>query len=832
MHLYNLTVQPPTAITDAIVGNFSGTRQQEIVVSRGTRLELLRLDAQTGKLSIVVASDVFGSRRSLNAFRLTGGSKNKYISGSVVVRRHYVVVGSDSGGIVILEYAPQTSSFVKVHQETYGKSGARRIVPGQFLATDPKGRALMIAAIEKAKLVYILNRDAAAKLTSTVSSPLEAHKANAIIHHIVGLDVGFGNPTFAALEVDYTESAQDATVRPSIMRRRCLPTTSWISASTMSCASGASPLTPMPTCASKFQEDKRHPDDRCDGPSGVLVCCEDHVIYRHMGAPQHRVPIPRGNYPFQDEERGLLITAAVMHKMKGTFFFLLQSEEGEVYKVTIEHDEQEVKALKIKYFDTVPVASSLCILKSGFLFVAAELGNHCDPVTCQFDAYIVLSFINGILVLSIGETITDAEDSGFLTTSPTIAVQQIGVDGLLQVHPCGIRHILADKRVNEWRAPDDKTIVNATTNKRQVVVALSSGELAYVQLDLEGQLHEFQDRRAMGSTILSLSIAEVPEGRQRTPYLAVGCEDQTVRIVSLAPENTLEVISLQALTAPPSSICIAEILDTSLNRVQPTTFVNIGLRNGVLLRTVLDSASGQLTDTPAQAQSSRTWLNYTHQKIMHFTPLIYENLDFAWTFSAELLPNGFIEISWGILRLFHVSKLGVAAGDRFGNVVVNRLDPKVSDQVDDDPVRTGILQEKRVPMGAPHKTSLTAHFHIGDIVTSLNKVSMVTGALDVIVYTGLHGTVGALVPLLSKEDVDFISTLEQHLRAEQLSLVGRDHLAWRGYYIPVKAVTDGDLCEMFGRLPPHRQSAIAFELDRTVGEVLKKLAQLRVIAVG
>lgn len=121
----------------------------------------------------------------------------------------YIIVGSDSGRIVILDYDPKTSSFVKVHQETYGKSGARRVVPGQYLATDPKGRAIMISALEKAKLVYILNRDAAAHLT--ISSPLEAHKSNTIIHHIVGLDVGFENPIFAALEVDYTETDQDST---------------------------------------------------------------------------------------------------------------------------------------------------------------------------------------------------------------------------------------------------------------------------------------------------------------------------------------------------------------------------------------------------------------------------------------------------------------------------------------------------------------------------------------------------------------------------------------------------------------------------------------------
>lgn len=58
-----------------------------------------------------------------------------------------------------------------------------------------------IGAIEKQKLVYILNRDAAARLT--ISSPLEAHKANTLVYHVVGVDVGFENPMFACLEMDY-----------------------------------------------------------------------------------------------------------------------------------------------------------------------------------------------------------------------------------------------------------------------------------------------------------------------------------------------------------------------------------------------------------------------------------------------------------------------------------------------------------------------------------------------------------------------------------------------------------------------------------------------------
>lgn len=44
----------------------------------------------------------------------------------------------------------------QVHQETFGKSGCRRIVPGQFLAIDPKGRAVMVGKLESSAS-YIRN---------------------------------------------------------------------------------------------------------------------------------------------------------------------------------------------------------------------------------------------------------------------------------------------------------------------------------------------------------------------------------------------------------------------------------------------------------------------------------------------------------------------------------------------------------------------------------------------------------------------------------------------------------------------------------------------------
>ena len=57
------------------------------------------------------------------------------------------------------------------------------------------------------------------------------------------------------------------------------------------------------------------------------------------------------------------------------------------------------------------------------------------------------------------------------------------------------------------------------------------------------------------------------------------------------------------------------------------------------------------------------------------------------------------------------------------------------------------------------------------------------------------------------------------MRSEMPPLCGRDHLAFRSYYFPVRNVIDGDLCEMYNSLDTAKQRSIADELDRTASEV-------------
>ncbi|KAF8242261.1 hypothetical protein K440DRAFT_617699 [Wilcoxina mikolae CBS 423.85] len=1194
MFLYSLSILQPSSITQAILGAFSGKKQQEIVVAQGSRLSLLRPDATQGKVHEVLTHDMFGIIRCMAAFRLAGSSKD------------YIIIGSDSGRITILEYQPQVNKFNRLHLETFGKSGVRRVIPGQYLACDPKGRACLIASVEKNKLVYVLNRNAQAELT--ISSPLEAHKPHCLVFALTALDVGYENPVFAALEIDYGESDQDPTgiayediEKMLVYYELDLGLNHVVRKWADPVDRSANMLFQVPGGA--------------DGPSGVLVCAEDCIYYRHVGRLASRVPIPRRRGATEDPNRKRTIVSGVMHKMRGAFFFLLQSEDGDLFKVTLDYnDDAGVSRIRIKYFDTVPVATSLCILKSGFLFVASETGNHnfyqfeklgdddeetefnsedfspdpTDPyqpiyfqtrapenlslvesmhsmnplIDCkvanltdedapqiyticgsgarstfrilkhgletaeivsselpgvpsavwttkltsgdEFDAYIILSFNNGTLVLSIGETVEEVTDTGFLSSAPTLAVQQLGDDALLQVHPKGIRHIRSDRRVNEWPAPQHRSIVAATTNSRQVVVALSSGEIVYFEMDSDGQLAEYEEKKEMTGTVTCLSLGEVPEGRLRSSFLAVGCDDSTVRILSLDPDSTLESKSVQALTSAPSALCIMSMPDSASEiSTTSTLYLHIGLYSGVYLRTVLDMVTGELTDTRTRflgpkpvkispvivqgqpavlALSSRPWLGYNDSRGQYMlTPLTYPALEWGWTFSSEQCPEGMVGIQGQNLRIFAVERLTenlqqetislsytprkfikhperpyfytveadpntlsvatkaslienesgaqngasrdlpaedfgysrgeghwascisvvdplgkevtqkiemseneaafsvaivsftsqddqsflvvgtgkntelsprksqcgyihiyrflddgkslefvhktkteepplallgfqgrllagagqflkiydlgmrqllrkaqaevasnlivglqtqgsriiisdvqesvtyavykyqdnkiipfaddmiprwttattmldyetVAGGDKFGNFWIVRCPKKASEESDEDPAGGHLLHERSYLQGTPNRLELMAHFFTQDIPTSVQRAQLVAGGREAIVWTGLQGTIGLMVPFVSREDVDFFQTLEQHMRTDDAPLCGRDHLIYRGYYVPVKGVVDGDLCERFSLLPRDRKQMIAGELDRSVRDVQRKIADMR-----
>jgi len=762
MHLYNLTLQNSGCITHSVSGNFTSLASQrvnEIVVAQSTHLSLYRV---TGSLMEKVHSQpTYSTVRSLEVFRMPGPN------------RDYIVVGSDSGRICILEFDEKENCFVKVHQETFGKTGCRRIVPGQYLAVDPKGRAVMISAVEKQKFVYVLNRDAQNQLT--ISSPLEAHKSHTLVYATVGVDVGFENPMFACLEVDYDTVNNAAGVTKNLTFYELdLGLNHVVKKHSIVVDRSAHYLISVPGGS--------------DGPSGILVASENYLTYYSILFGDANKEPTRSAIPRRVQmpvARGLMIVASGMHKSKKKnkrtlLFFIIQSEVGDLYKVTLNFDENTkiVSAINVQYFDTTPVANSINVLRSGYLFSASEFGNHsfyrfkgvgdenedvivaemqlCDdkqvmntiplfnprplknllkvqelsscapfidfkmtdllgenqpqiyalcgraerssirilrhgtPVhelaisplshlstrvfTIEarneesgflFDKYILISFAQFTMVLSIGESVDEVHDSGFMVNTASILARG-GMgnnrDAFLQVHPNGVYLFHLDGRTSNWElntaisSKPNRVIRYASANSMQVCIVTSDGQVIYFEYQPNtGQMIEV-NKIEVQAEVTCVALGNVPEGRSRGRFLALGCvADKNVRILSVNPDDCLTVVSRLACVSEPESVVIDEQANGEIRLVT-------GLSNGMVTWTRIEQTTGDLSDTrtkllgtkPVQlvriklaadedavlALSSRSWLMLNRDQRRVWVPLSYAPLVHACGLYSEAVQEG------------------------------------------------------------------------------------------------------------------------------------------------------------------------------------------------
>mmetsp|Transcript_22189 Transcript_22189/g.33209 ORF Transcript_22189/g.33209 Transcript_22189/m.33209 type:complete len:1312 (+) Transcript_22189:182-4117(+) len=380
LKLLDLTLKNAGAIQFSCMGDFTAPSSQEIILSRpGGAIEIYRIESSSNDnddddsedeedhrtwLKLILRTETMSTLRSLETVRLSGE------------KRDLVLVGSDSGCVSVLDFKGGEKATV-LHCPILGKTGCRRGTPGQYLAKDPRGRAFMISAIEKRKLVYVLNRDVSG--APTIASPLEAHRSRTIVLDTVGIDNGFDNPIFASLEYQYPDD-EDLLAA-------------------MAAGNGTDVLKGIQKEIAYYELDlglnhvsrrwatEAHPSASCiaplhggaDGPSGVLVGGEDYIEYVHEGIPTKIIcAVPRRE--LHPPEKGVLITTMTVHKQKKSkLFALAQSELGDVFKVSIRLDTNDVTkvvGMTISLLDTLLPANALNISKLGMLFVSAEFSDH------------------------------------------------------------------------------------------------------------------------------------------------------------------------------------------------------------------------------------------------------------------------------------------------------------------------------------------------------------------------------------------------------------------------------------------------------------------------
>ena len=377
---------------------------------------------------------------------------------------------------------------------------------------------------------------------------------------------------------------------------------------------------------------------------------EDKLVYFH----------PRGlkNFALVDEMETLnpILDCKVLN--------LGNEETPQFYTLCGRGDKSSIKVLRHGLEVSEMAVSEL---PAGATATWTVKGNVSD----EYDKYIVVSFANATIVLAVGETVEEIQDSGFIGTVPSIHVGQLGLDSFIQIHQKGIRYIKSNKKIIEWKAPQNKPVKLAACNGKQVVLALGSSELVYFELDETGLLSEHQERKTLSSEIVSLSIGKIQEGRQRSRYLAVGSTDATVRMFSLDPQDCLQPLSMQALSSKPTSLLLTEMSNFASDGHLASLYLVIGLENGVLVKLTVDGITGMLSDARTRflgpkpiklfavnvegsiavlALSTRPWLQYVYQNRSYLTPMFYESLEYASSFASEPCPNGIVAVTGNSLR--------------------------------------------------------------------------------------------------------------------------------------------------------------------------------------
>lgn len=362
LNLYHLTLRGPSVTIRSKIGQFLGSKKsQELVLATSTTIEVWKPNSNSGKLEKLSQQQSLGIIQCIDTLRLPG------------TQQDYLVITSDSGKIVIAEYQQERLQFIPIIQEPHSKNGLRRLNPGEYLDVDPNSQAIMISAVERNKLVYKVRTNGEGSLE--LSSPLEAASKLVLTLQTCSLDTEFDNPMFAALEIDYSKyeadgSAYDPATSPVLLtfyeldqglnhiirRKASLPP--GVSLSSATC------LIPLPGFI-----------------GGIFVCCQSYIIYCHPDAGREMV-LP---LPVRQDTSGTTLTTSVYHKLKkNNFFIMCQSTLGDLFKITVDFNEdtERIEKLYVKYFDTIPYSNHLCIFKSGFLF--ADVANS-NKLFYQFE---------------------------------------------------------------------------------------------------------------------------------------------------------------------------------------------------------------------------------------------------------------------------------------------------------------------------------------------------------------------------------------------------------------------------------------------------------------
>ena len=349
---FELTLVPPSHIVNATGGVFTRScpdNSDEIVVNLGTHLSLYRHNDSDSKMVRCFVEPLFCHVFSVATISFPESNHD------------FVALTADSGNITIIDLFENRIS--KVLSFPFAKTGMRRTEPGFYLTVSPCGRSLFASAIERYKVAWSIAKDSSGK--PMISAPIEPARSRAFVFGGCSLDVGFECPKFAFIEKVAKTGMKKLAIYEidtginSVLRKA-----------------------EIDILGSAFHL-VQIPGKLFDCPGGVFVCCQGAVQYVTNEGDVTLIPLPMR----KGHDLPIIIASATFRK-ENQWFALLQNQFGDLLIA----QSGENGEIEISYFDTVPIATSLVILRQGVLAVFAESGKHCFYYITSVETESVLEY--------------------------------------------------------------------------------------------------------------------------------------------------------------------------------------------------------------------------------------------------------------------------------------------------------------------------------------------------------------------------------------------------------------------------------------------------------
>ncbi|EDO16317.1 hypothetical protein Kpol_1059p7 [Vanderwaltozyma polyspora DSM 70294] len=400
--LYNLTLQKQSNYVHSCIGNFidinsdidsskelklmqdvkkKKVKELQLCIATETHIELY--DVSEGTLNLCITIPIFATITAMDSFVIP---KAPY---------SFLAITSDSGVLTIARFIRE-SGIIKLKtdlNEPLSRTGLRRLSPISYLNIEPYGRCLMVSAMERSKLCFLLDYE---DNKIKISSPLEINRSGMIMMGGTSCDVRYDNPCFATIEID-TSRNNDFHLVFYVLD---LGLNHIIKKSDYKIRKGANYIMSLPELSkynirTKINDQHSGIGDLDDDINPfVLLGYEGFILIKDLrGNYSLKVQIPKSGGQFSTK-----IIAHSIQTLKKEFFILLQSNYGDLFKLTIIPDENDRNrpVASISYFDTIYQAEKMHILKNGYLFSNSEFG---DNYLFQFES------------LGEGETLSTSKSS-------------------------------------------------------------------------------------------------------------------------------------------------------------------------------------------------------------------------------------------------------------------------------------------------------------------------------------------------------------------------------------------------------------------------------------